>query len=30
MELLSPWESESRVEKYIDLVADSNSAKTWS
>lgn len=30
-ELLSPWEFESGVEKYIDLVADSNCAvaKTW-
>lgn len=32
MELLSTWEFEFGVEKYIDLVADNNSAvaKTWS
>lgn len=32
IELLSPWEFESGVEKHIDLVVDSNSAvaKTWS
>lgn len=31
IELLSPWESESGVEKHIDLVVDSDSAvaKTW-
>lgn len=32
IELLSPWEFESGVEKHIDLVVDSNSAvaKKWS
>lgn len=31
IELLSPWEFESGVEKHIDLVVDSDSAvaKTW-